>query len=296
MSTNHDATRLRYALVTPARDERENLGRLAAAVRDQRLRPAHWVIVDDGSTDGTLEFGAALSEGDPTIAVLRAEAAEGSLSDGRREGRDLLAFKHGVRSLPGPVDVVIKLDADLSFEPDYFDRLIERFERDPKLGMAGGACHELQDGEWVRRKVVPTAVWGASRAYRWECLDSVMGLAPRVGWDGIDEIKTQLKGYRTGTVIDLPFRHHRPEGQRETARVRAHTLSGRAAWYMGYRPSYLVLRSLYRARRDRAALGLIWGYVHAAASRSPQCPEPGVIEVLRSRQRLTVALRGGAPE
>jgi hypothetical protein len=162
--------------------------------------------------------------------------------------------------------------------------------------MAGGACHELQDGEWVRRRVVPTAVWGASRAYRWECLDSVMGLAPQVGWDGIDEIKTQLAGYRTGTIVDLPFLHHRPEGMRESARVQAHILSGGAAWYMGYRPTYLVLRSLYRARSDRAALGLIWGYVRGALTRAPRCPEPGVIPVLRERQRLTVALRGGAPE
>ena len=118
-----------------------------------------------------------------------------------------------------------------------------------------------------------------------------------VGWDGIDEIKAQLRGYRTGTDVDLPFRHHRPEGQREAARVHAHALSGRAAWYMGYRPSYLVLRSLYRvAPRPggaRADLGL---RVRGALARAPRCPEPGVIAALRARQRLSVALRGGAPE
>jgi glycosyltransferase involved in cell wall biosynthesis len=293
--TDHP-TRARYALITPARNERQNLERLAAAIQAQTHRPACWLIIDDGSTDGTREYAAELRSADPTILALDSPRAGGELSDGRRLGRDLLAFQYGIRSLPHPVDVVIKLDADLSFEPDYFDRLIGAFEQDASLGMASGACHELQAGEWVRRKVVPTAVWGASRAYRWECLDSVIELAPRVGWDGIDEIKTQLAGYSTRTLLDLPFLHHRPEGTRESARVQAHILSGTAAWYMGYRPSYLVLRSLYRARRDRAALGLIWGYVRSAASREPRCPEPGVIGVLRARQRLTVALRGGAPE
>src|SRR4051812_20615946 len=238
---------LRYALVTPARDERANLERLAAAVRAQDQLPAYWVVVDDGSTDGTRDYARSLSETDPWIREVGTEASDGDLRDGRRQGRDLLAFRFGVRSLPEPVDVVIKLDADLAFEPDYFTRLIAAFEADPRLGMAGGSCHELQDGAWVRRRIVPTAVWGASRAYRWEALDAVMEIAPTVGWDGIDEIKAQLAGWHTCTLIDLPFEHHRPEGTRETAAVRAHALSGRAAWYMGYRPSYLVLRSLYRA-------------------------------------------------
>jgi hypothetical protein len=193
--------------------------------------------------------------------------------------------------------VVVKVDADVNFEPDFFSRLIAAFEADPQLGMAGGSCHELQEGAWVRRKVVPTAVWGATRAYRaGTCVEIALGLEPNVGWDGIDEIQSQLAGYRTRTLLDLPFEHHRPEGLRESSRVRAHALSGRAAWYMGYRPSYLVLRSLYRSAADRAALGLIWGYVTGALTRAPRCSDARVINALRARQRLTVALRGGVPE
>jgi glycosyltransferase involved in cell wall biosynthesis len=287
---------LRYALVTPARNERANLERLADSVRTQTLAPTCWTLVDDGSTDGTPEHAERLAEWLPNLRVVHARTRNGALHDGRREGRDLLAFQQGVRSLPESYDVVVKLDADLSFGPDYFERLIGRFAEDPRLGIASGTCHELEHGEWQRRKVVPTAVWGASRAYRGDCLDAVLDLAPHVGWDGIDEIKVQLRGYSTETLIDLPFYHHRPEGQREAARVHAHALSGRAAWYMGYRPTYLFLRSLYRARRDRAALGLLWGYLNCAVERAPRCPEPGVIEAFRSRQRLSVVLRGGAPE
>lgn len=288
---------LRYALITPARDERANLERLAAAVLAQTRRPAHWILVDDGSTDGTRELAGTLAERDDTLLVIGTEHADGALRDGRRQGRDLLAFQYGIRSLPSEVDVVVKVDADVSFEPDFFARLIAEFEADATLGMAGGSCHELQDGEWVRRKVVPTAVWGATRAYRaGACLEIALALEPNVGWDGIDEIQAQLAGYRTGTLVDLPFEHHRPEGLRETSRVRAHALSGRAAWYMGYRPSYLVLRSLYRSRADRAAVGLMWGYATGAVTRAPRCPDRRVIQALRSRQRLSIALRGGAPE
>ncbi|MDA0168663.1 glycosyltransferase [Solirubrobacter taibaiensis] len=284
---------LRYALITPARDERQNLERLSAAVRAQAVLPEFWVLVDDGSTDGTREYASGL--GDPYMVVVGTETAEGSLRDGRRQGRDLLAFQHGIRSLPNEVDVVVKVDADVNFEPDFFERLLAAFEADPKLAMSGGSCHEFQDGQWVRRKVTPTAVWGATRAYRWAVIDIALNLEPNVGWDGIDEIQAQLDGWHTRTLVDLPFEHHRPEGVREGKVVRAHVLSGAAAWYMGYRPSYLVLRSLYRARRDRAALGLIWGYVHSAATRAPRCSDKRVIAALRERQRLS-SLRRAVPE
>jgi hypothetical protein len=64
---------------------------------------------------------------------------------------------------------------------------------------------------------------------------------------------------------------------------------------MGYRPSYLAIRAVYRARREPAALAMIWGYLAAAATRAPRCPDQRVIRVLRERQRLGIALRRGAP-
>ena len=64
---------------------------------------------------------------------------------------------------------------------------------------------------------------------------------------------------------------------------------------MGYRPSYLALRAFYRARREPAALAMLWGYAASAARRDPRVPDKRVIAVLRQRQRLGVALRRGAP-
>jgi hypothetical protein len=64
---------------------------------------------------------------------------------------------------------------------------------------------------------------------------------------------------------------------------------------MGYRPSYLALRALYRARREPAALGMLWGYMLAAAQRAPRCPDARLVSALRDRQRLRETLRRGAP-
>jgi hypothetical protein len=64
---------------------------------------------------------------------------------------------------------------------------------------------------------------------------------------------------------------------------------------MGYRPTYLALRAVYRARREPAAVAMLWGYFGAARRRDPRCPNPRLIEALRERQRLRATLLRGAP-
>jgi glycosyltransferase involved in cell wall biosynthesis len=288
---------LSYAVVTPARNERDNLPRLAGAIRAQRHRPDAWVIVDDGSDDGTRELAARIAATVPGTRLVEHDgAAPGRLVHGRREGRDLTSFRAGVRSLARRYDVVVKVDADVSFDERYLGALVARFASDPRLGMASGACCELEDGEWTRRRVIPSCVWGASRAYRWEALGAVMDLESRLGWDGLDELRAHRAGWRTRTFLDLPFRHHRLEHTREPGRWRAHAAQGRACWYMGYRPSYLALRCVYRARKDLAALAMAWGYLGGAVEREPRFGEPDVRRALRDRQRLSRVLLQGAPE
>ena len=220
---------------------------------------------------------------------------EESLAHGRRKARDLDAFLYGAVPLRESVDVIVKVDADVDFDPDYFAVLIGRFEEDETLGIASGTCYEQENGEWVRRTKAESTVWGATRAYRSDCLPDLMALEPCMGWDGLDEISVQLRGMRTQTFVDLPFRHNRPEGGREFSSLHQGEALGRAAWYMGYRPSYLTIRAVYRARREPAALGMLWGYFGAAAKRVPQCPNEALVEALRDRQRLGPTLRRGAP-
>ena len=126
----------------------------------------------------------------------------------------------------------------------------------------------------MRRTKADSTVWGATRAYRSDCLADLMALEPCMGWDGLDEVSVQLRGMRTQTFVDLPFRHHRPEGGRELSSLHQGEALGRAAWYMGYRPTYLTLRALYRARREPAALGMLWGYFGAARPARAAVPEP----------------------
>lgn len=277
-----------YAVVTPARDEEANLARLAACLAEQTVRPSRWVIVDNGSTDGSVPLAEGLARRHPWIAVRQASGEPVP----RRGTPVVRAFHEGLESVADE-DVVVKLDADVSFEPDYFERLLERFAADERLGIAsGGALERDPRGRWLPRHVTGTSVWGAARAYRRACLDDVLPLEERAGWDGIDELKAHARGWRTATFAELPFRHHRGEGERDGAAWRPWVTRGRTARYMGYRPWYLALRALHHARTEPAALAMLWGFAASALQREPVCPDRRVRAYLRSRQSVrSLALR-----
>jgi len=271
-----------YGVITPARDEAEHLPRLAASLAAQTVRPSRWVVVENGSEDDTLGVARRLAT---ELDWLRVVSCEPS-SRAARGAPVVHAFHAGIDALDLPVDVVAKVDADVSFGQDYFERLLAAFAREPKLGLASGTCYDRLAGESKERLVTGNHVWGAARAYRWDCLRDVLPLEAQMGWDGIDVVKAQTHGWRTATFRELPFHHYRREGTRDGSRWSAWLAQGQAARYMRYRPSYLVLRSLHRAFREPAALAILWGYVAATARREPRCDDPAVVARLRAGQRF----------
>jgi biofilm PGA synthesis N-glycosyltransferase PgaC len=271
-----------YAVVTPARDEAANLPRLAACLAAQTVRARTWNIVDNGSSDGTLELGRRLAAQHDWVRVL---SLPGS-SSADRGGPVVRALNAGIAALGDPPEIVVNVDADISMEPDYFERLLAKFDDDPSLGIASGSAFELRRGAWEQRYVTGSTVWGASRAYRWECLQEILPFEERVAWDGVDEFKANARGWRTVAFEELPFRHHRREGERDGSPWRARRNQGHAAYYLGYRPWYLVLRALWHARREPAALGMMFGYASATWRREPRNSDAQARAYLRGQQSV----------
>ena len=272
-----------YAVITPVRDEAENLPRLAVSVAAQTLPPRSWFLVDNGSSDGTPELARALAAEHSWVRVLSVPGAEAA-----ERGAPVVRSLHAAidELAADPPGVAVNVDADVSFEPDYFERLLAKFDEDASLGIASGSAFELEDGAWRQRHVTGSTVWGASRAFRWECLQEILPFEERVAWDGIDEFKANARGWRTHAFEELPFRHHRREGARDGSAWVARRNQGHAAHYVGYRPSYLVLRALWNARREPAALGMIWGYAGAVVRREPRSADTAARAYLRSQQSM----------
>jgi hypothetical protein len=259
------------------------------------------VIVDDGSTDGTARVASELASEHSWIVLVRTGRQREGLREGRREGRDLLSLQEGLQAFPGPPDLMTKLDADVTLPLDYFERLAFAFATDDRLGMATGTRCELEDGHWQERHLTGSAVAAQCRTYRWACWEQVQPLEPRLGWDGVDEARAVLAGWRTRVVPGLHFRHHRPMGWRDGSRFRARAAEGIAAYYMGYRPSYLLVRSVWHTRRDLSALGMLWGWATAVARGAPRCDDVAVRAYVRRQQsarhfarRLHEVRRGNA--
>jgi poly-beta-1,6-N-acetyl-D-glucosamine synthase len=273
--------KLTYAAVTPARDEAANLPRLAKSMAEQTTAPAAWVIVENGSVDETLSIARALAEEHPHVSVLQTSGGEYD-----RASLYMEAFHAGVASLEGRGDVVVKLDADVSFGPDYFETLLGAFEADHRLGIASGTLFEQKNGRWREQVLLGDHVWGPARAYRRACLEAVLPLDDGLAYSIVDETKASLAGFRTATLRELPFYHHRPEGSRQGSRWNAWRADGLAAHYVGYRFSYLVARTIYRMLTDRAAAGLISGYVAALRQRTPRHPDQVLREAIREQQRI----------
>jgi poly-beta-1,6-N-acetyl-D-glucosamine synthase len=273
---------LSYAAVTPARDEAHNLPRLAASLIAQTVKPLAWVIVDNGSSDGTMSIARRLAAEHDWIHVR--QTPPGSRYD--RSSPLKRAFHSGVDALEGKGDIVAKFDADVSMDPEFMEGVLTAFQAEPTLGMASGTLLEERDGRWRELILLGDHCWGPTRCYRRQCLAAVLPLDDGGGFASIDETKAHVAGFRTRTLRHLPFRHHRLEGTGEGSRWKAWRGQGEAAHYTGYRFSYLLARCAYRVLSDRAALGLIVGYFDAALHRRPRYHDPQVRAALRERQRI----------
>ena len=105
-----------------------------------------------------------------------------------------------------------------------------------------------------------------------------------MGWDGIDEARATLAGWHVHPVPALYFRHHRPRGRRDGSAWRARAAEGSAAHYMGYRPSYLLLRALWHSRREPSALAMLWGWSGAVVRREAPCSDAAARGQIRAQQ------------
>ena len=273
----------KYVIITPARDEESNIQKTILAVASQSVRPAQWIIVNDGSRDGTAAIVDHAAQSYPWITVVH-RSDRGFRQAG---GGVIAAFYEGYSRLNvADWDFIVKLDADLNFTPDYFERCFDKFEKDPRLGIGGGGIyHDTPQGLQLEQNPA-FHVRGATKIYRRECWEQLGGLLKAPGWDTIDEVRANMLGWSTRTFSELKVSHSRYTGAADGA-WKDSVKNGFANYVTGYHPAFMFVKCLRRlAARPYfvGAAGLAWGFIKGYFKRAQQAEDPVFISYVRSQQ------------
>jgi poly-beta-1,6-N-acetyl-D-glucosamine synthase len=274
----------RYVIVTPVRDEAEHVAVTAGSLVAQTVTPAQWVVVDDGSSDGTAEIAKRYAADHSWITVVqRPDRGHRAAGSGVME-----AFHDGLAAIEvDDWDFLVKLDGDVVLSADYFEQCLERFTSNQRLGIAGGAFHNPTEDGYVEERHPMFHVRGATKIYRRACWDAIGGLIRTTGWDTYDECKANRLGWETYTFRDLVVLQQRTTGG-AAGPWRNAVKNGLAAHVVGYDPFFMVARAFYNLRHKSGftrAVGLLWGYASAFARRVPRVDDPETIRYVRQQQR-----------
>ena len=264
-----------YVLVTPVKNEEQTIEKTINAVIRQTLRPVEWVIASDGSTDATHDIVRRHLVKHSWIRLL-----ELPQRDGRCFSAVVVNMMAAIAHLESQDHAYIGLlDADVDFAADYYETIIDRFERDPNLGLAGGMVvdpGEPRDRIPRNRADIP----GAVQFYRKECFDAIGGLMPipEGGWDGIACVMARMAGYRTRLMSDLVVDHLKPRNVSQGGVLKRRWQMGIRDRAVGYQPLFEFVKCLSRIGDTPWLAGSIawWcGYLSACFSaRQSMVPEP----------------------
>ena len=273
-----------YVLVTPVKNEATLIGRTIASVVGQTVLPSEWIIVSDGSTDGTDEIVAEAATVHPWIKLERMPP---------REGRCFAAVvrvtEHGIRCLScTEYGFLGLLDSDVTFQDCYFEQLICRFEAEPALGLAGGVVIDigLPCDRFPRNKqYVP----GAVQFFRRECFEKIGGLVPipEGGWDGMTCAMARMHGYDTKLFTDLVVDHLKPRNISQGGVVRRKWQMGLRDYAAGYHPLFETVKCFSRLNDRPFVIGAVawWiGYLMAAVHRRPRVISPELVAYVQKEQ------------
>jgi GT2 family glycosyltransferase len=181
------------------------------------------------------------------------------------------------------------LDADVSFDPDYYEKILEKFREDPKLGISGGIILELIGKQFVPQKTSLSSVAGAVQLFRRRCYEDIGGYIP-LGFGGIDsaaEIMARMQGWKVQMFPDFKVFHHRRVAAGKGNILAAKFRQGMTHYLLGYHPVFQVMKSFYRAIDRPFVIGSVFtlcGYCWASLQR-PERPFSGeVVKFLRTEQ------------
>jgi glycosyltransferase involved in cell wall biosynthesis len=276
---------LRYVLVTPARNEAAFIEKTIQSVVSQTVPPMRWVIVSDGSTDGTDNIVRKYMRDHAWIELVQMpERRE------RHFAGKVHAFNAGYARLKDlEYQVIGSLDADISFDDNYFSYLLGKLVEDQKLGLVGTPFKDGSNPIYDYRFVNIEHVSGACQVFRRECFEQIGGYVPVKGGciDHIAVLSARMKGWQTRTFTEKVCLHHREMGTAQHGMLKAKFAIGRKDYSVGYHPLWEIFRGLYQMTKKPLVIGglaVMSGYFWAGIRRVERPVSAELVVFQRSEQ------------
>lgn len=282
-----------YLIISPCRNEAVYMRRTLDSVVAQSEPPVLWVIVDDGSTDGSREILEDYAGKHDWIRIVYIRD-RGYRAVGPGVIEAFYAGLETVSVVESPY--IAKLDLDLDLPPRYFEILIDRMEADPRIGTCSGKPYVNRGSRLVSERRSDDMSAGMTKVWRRTCFEAIGGVVREVMWDAIDCHKARQLGWRaiSWDEPELRFEHLRPMGSSQTSIYTGRRRHGYGQYFMGAEPLYFIATAVFRGLEPPYVLGsiaMLQGYLGAWWRGERQLDDPALRAFIRRYQRH-VLLKG----
>ena len=259
-----------YILVTPAKNEEKNLPKLVQSVVQQTVKPVLWVIVDDGSTDNTPNIIREAREKYDWIQSFR-------LKEGKRDlGKHVyrvykLGFDYAINYCKVynlQYEYLGNIDADMTIETQFFDKLIKEFKKNPRLGVASGSVYSNINNKLIIENDRDDLPSGGIRLWRRECFEETGGYLISYSADSVSNVLAKLRGWETRRFEEIKAMQARKTSSAEGL-WKGYKYHGESAYFRNYHPLFVLAKGLKLLFKSPYYMGIayLYGYFSSVLRR-----------------------------
>ena len=197
-------------IVIPAHNEEDCIALMLESLANQTHLPKKVLVVNDNSTDETAKITSEFTNKYSWITTINTTSSASHIPG----SKVINAFYKGFDTLDNDFDIICKFDADIVLPNNYLESIINLFNSDKKIGVAGGLAYIKKNDEWIYETISSKDhVRGPFKAYRKACFKEIGGLQASIGWDTVDVLLAQFYGWKVTTVKNLHVKHLKPTGK-----------------------------------------------------------------------------------
>lgn len=214
---------------------------------NQTHLPKKVVVVNDNSTDNTSKIISEFAGKYDWITFINITSSASHVPG----SKVIRAFNQGLEKLNDDYDIICKFDADIILPNNYLEGIVNLFNSDETIGIAGGLAFIEKKGKWVYETVSSKDhVRGPFKAYKKACFKQIGGLKESIGWDTVDVLLAQFFGWKVKTDKSLHVQHLKPTGKSYQRNTKF--LFGEALYKMRYGFVLTFLSGIKRSINKRS--------------------------------------------